>query len=195
MSRTLSFDRDEKIRQAMELFWEKGYEATSMQDVSERLGLNRSSIYNTFGGKHDLYLEALDRYRRAGLQALRRQLQEAPTAAEGLRQAFDAVCRDAVERADGCLMTNASVECASRDPDVRARGQESLDAMRSLFQEAVERAQREGDVPASRNAQALGRYLTNAYNGIRVTAKSDPPEPVVRDIARETLLGLRQEAA
>lgn len=187
MSRTLTFDRTEKVWEAVKLFSEQGYEATSMQDVADRLGLNRSSIYNTFGSKHDLYLEALDVYRQKGLRALRTQLTDAPTAIDGIRAAFEAVAREALTSSDGCLITNASVERTACDPAVKARTEESLEEMRTLFQDAVEHAQREGDVDPSRDAQALGRCLTNAYNGLRVTAKSEPCDDVVHDIVRETL--------
>src|SRR5258708_34322099 len=62
MSRTKEFDPDAALQAALELFWRKGYEATSMADLVDHLGIARASIYGTFGGKHDLYLKALDRY-------------------------------------------------------------------------------------------------------------------------------------
>lgn len=190
MPRSPTFDRDAKIEEAMELFWEQGYEATSVQDLVERLGLNRSSLYNAFGGKHELYLEALDRYRQEGIDRLRRQLQDAPTAMEGIRQAFMAVAERATESCYGCFTTNAAAECAPHDASTQDRARESFDRMRTLFRDAVERAQEEGAIDASRDAEALGRHLTNAYNGIHLTAKTDPPDAVVRDIVEETLRGL-----
>lgn len=190
MPRSPTFDRDAKIEQAMQLFWEKGYEATSVQDLVDHLGLNRSSLYNAFGGKHDLYLEALDQYRREDIEWLRRQLQEAPTALQGIRQAFVAVAERATESCCGCFTTNAAVECAPRDVSTQERTRESFEEMRSLFRVAVERAQEEGAIDASRDAEALGRHLTNAYNGIHLTAKTEPPDEVVQDIVDETLRGL-----
>ena len=115
MPRSPTFDRDAKVEQAMQLFWEKGYESTSVQDLVDHLGLNRSSLYNAFGGKHELYLEALDRYRREDIEWLQEQLREAPTAVEGIRQAFVAVAERATESCCGCFTTNAAVECAPRD--------------------------------------------------------------------------------
>lgn len=190
MPRSPTFDRDAKIEEAMQLFWEQGYEATSVQDLVERLGLNRSSLYNAFGGKHDLYLEALDRYRQEGIERLRRQLQDAPTAMEGIRQAFMTVAERATESCYGCFTTNAAAECAPHDASTQDRARESFDRMRTLFRGAVERAQEDGAIDASRDAEALGRHLTNAYNGIHLTAKTDPPGAVVQDIVEETLCGL-----
>jgi TetR/AcrR family transcriptional repressor of nem operon len=190
MPRTPTFDRDAKIEEAMELFWEQGYEATSVQDIVEHLGLNRSSLYNAFGGKHALYLEALDQYRQEGIDRLRRQLQGAPTAMDGIRQAFMAVAERATASCCGCFTTNAAVECAPSDASTRERARESFSDMRALFRGAVEQAQEEGAIDASRDAEALGRHLTNAYNGIHLTAKTEPPDEVVQDIVEETLRGL-----
>jgi len=190
MPRSPTFDRDAKIEEAAELFWEQGYEATSVQDLVDHLGLNRSSLYNAFGGKHELYLEALDRYRREGIERLRRQLRNGLTAMDGIRQAFLAVAERATESCYGCFTTNAAVECAPHDASTQDRARESFGRMREVFRDAVERAQEEGAIDASRDAEALGRHLTNAYNGIHLTAKTDPPDAVVQDIVEETLRGL-----
>lgn len=190
MARPPTFDRDDKIEEAMELFWEKGYEATSVQDLVDRLDLNRSSLYNAFGGKHELYLEALDRYRQAGLQRLRRQLRDAPTAMDGIRQAFMDVAEQATASCHGCFTMNAAVECAPRDPSIRDRARDSFETRRALFRAAVEQAQDEGAIDPSRDAEALGRHLTNTFNGIQMTAKTEPPDEVVQDIVEETLRGL-----
>jgi len=190
MPRSPTFDRDEKLEEAMELFWEKGYEATSVQDLVDHMGLNRSSLYNTFGGKHDLYLEALDRYRKSGNRTLRQHLRDAPTALDGIRQAFAAVAEQATENECGCFTTNATVERAASDPSTQERACETFRTMRALFAAAVERAQEEGMVDPARDAEALGRYLTNAYNGIYLTAKTCPSADVVQDIVDETLRGL-----
>ncbi|WP_103020479.1 TetR/AcrR family transcriptional regulator [Salinibacter altiplanensis] len=190
MPRSPTFDRDAKIEQAMQLFWEKGYEATSVQDLVDHLELNRSSLYNAFGGKHELYLEALDRYRQEDIEWLRGQLRGAPTAVDGIRQAFVAVAERATESCCGCFTTNAAVECAPRDGSTQERARESFKEMRSLFRAAVERAQEAGAIDASRDAKALGCHLTNAYNGIHLTAKTDPPNEVVQDIVEATLQGI-----
>lgn len=190
MSRPPSFDREKKIEEAMDLFWEQGYETTSVQDLVDHLKLNRSSLYNTFGGKHDLYLEALDHYCKKDVRALRQTLMEAPTALDGIRQAFMGVADRAAKSCCGCFTTNAVVECAPQDPTTQERASEAFQKMRILFRSAVERGQNEGQIDPDREAAALARYLTNAYNGIHITAKTGPPEEIVYDIVEETLKGL-----
>lgn len=187
MSRPPTFDRQEKLEEAMDLFWEQGYEATSVQDLVDRLALNRSSLYNSFGGKHELYLEALDHYREVERETLRHRLEEASTALEGIRRAFMAVAEQATESCCGCFTTNATVECASRDPSTQKRACDTFTNQRTLFQRAVERAQEQGAIDPSRNAEALGRYLTNALYGIHLTAKTEPAPDVVDDIVDESL--------
>lgn len=191
MSRPPSFDRTEKVKEAMDLFREQGYEATSVQDLVDHLGLNRSSLYNTFGGKHDLYLEALDYCRQSEREALREHLHAPSTAMTGLRRAFEAVVEQVTSDPCGCLTTNATVECATSDPSTQERACETISAMKALFREAVERAQEEGGVDPSRDPEALGHYLTNVYNGLYLTAKTCPSADVLRDIVAETLRGLR----
>jgi len=191
MSRPPSFDRTEKVEEAMHLFREQGYEATSVQDLVDHLGLNRSSLYNAFGGKHDLYLEALDYCRRTEREALGEHLREAPTAIAGIRRACEAVVEQVTSDPCGCLTTNATVECATSDPSTQERACETLSAMQSLFQDTVERAQEQGDIDPSRDAEAIGHYLTNAYNGLYLTAKTCPSTDVLENIVTETLRGLR----
>ena len=194
MSRPPSFDRTEKVKEAMDLFREQGYEATSVQDLVDHLGLNRSSLYNAFGGKHDLYLEALDYCRQAEREALSEHLRQAPGAVAGIRRAFEAVVEQVTSDPCGCLTTNATVECATSDPSTQERACETLSAMQSLFREAVERAQEKGDVDPHRDPEALGHYLTNAYNGLYLTAKTCPSADVLETIVTETLHGLQPPA-
>lgn len=195
MSRPPTFDREKKIEEAMDLFWEQGYETTSVQDLVDHLNLNRSSLYNTFGGKDELYLEALDHYCRRDVRTLRQQLQNAPTAIRGIRQAFTSIAKRATKSCCGCFTTNAAVECAPRNARIQKRARKAFSTMRTLFREAAEQAQKEGAIDPSRDPVALGRYLTNAYNGIHLTAKTSPPEEIVRDIVEETLKGLADPGA
>ena len=194
MSRPPSFDRTEKVKEAMDLFREQGYEATSVQDLVDRLGLNRSSLYNTFGGKHDLYLEALDHCRTSERETLREHLAEGETALDGIRRAFAAVAEAVTSDPCGCLTTNATVERATSDPSTQERACETLSAIRRLFQDAVEQAQGERAIEPDRDPAALGRYLTNAYNGLYLTAKTCPSPDAMQDIVEETLRGLRGPA-
>src|ERR1700749_432635 len=89
MARIKEFDTNEVLDKAISLFWDKGYNACSMQDIVEGLGLSRSSIYETFGDKRQLFLDALKKYQRAGLEAREKDVTAASDVREVLKQIFE----------------------------------------------------------------------------------------------------------
>ncbi len=111
MARTKEFDPEAALRAALELFWRRGYEATSMSDLVEHLGVGRASIYATFGNKHDLYMKALESYDRAGLTPMVRELSQPGPALPPVRaivRRYAAEAADEQLRSLGCLVTNAA---------------------------------------------------------------------------------------
>src|SRR5262245_26615439 len=119
MVRTKQFDKHQALDEAMELFWERGYNATSISDLVDHLGVNRQSLYDTFGGKEDLFLAALDRYRTLQGGPVRQLLEREGPALEVLREFFskflDRLCDGASK---GCFMANTITELAGRDEGV-----------------------------------------------------------------------------
>ncbi len=190
MPRPKTFDPDAVLDRAAEVFRANGYEATSVQDLVERLGLSRSSLYATFGDKHALYLAALDRYRSAGLRALLTTLRRDGPALDHIRGVFESVVEESLGDRHGCLMTNATVERAPCDTETDRRATESFRAIREAFAEAVARAQEQGTLPAARDAARLGCFLANAYYGLRVAAKTRPDRTTLDAIVAETLSAL-----
>ena len=118
MARTKEFDPDTVLRAALDLFWERGYEATSMADLVEHLGIARASIYATFGNKHDLYLKALDRYGELVDPDLLRGLAQPGPVLPAVRALVERFAREASEDGGrrGCFIVNAAVEVAPHDP-------------------------------------------------------------------------------
>ena len=174
----------------MEQFWTCGYAATSVQDLVEATGLSRSSLYDTFGGKQALYLAALDHYRQQGTQALCAELEAEGSSLEAIRRVFEQVACDCAAGTSGCFVANAMVERAARDPETGRRAAESLSYMQAAFAAAARRAQTDGEVPASRDAEALGRFLTNAYYGLRATARVGLDRRALDDVIQATLAAL-----
>src|SRR6267143_5467200 len=109
MARHKEFDRDETLQKAMEVFWSRGYEAASIGDLVKHMGINRQSLYDTFGDKHTLYLLALDRYREVEGRRMFELLEQPGSVKKTLRQLFEGVVdgslRDGQRR--GCFMGNA----------------------------------------------------------------------------------------
>lgn len=188
MARTKEFDQDAALDRAMHLFWSHGYEATSIQDLVECMGIGRGSLYGTFGDKHALYLAALDRYCATVGAALLAPLDEPIPVRAALRRIFDRVVTESLaEGHHGCLLANGAAELASRDPALRCRVEASLEGAEDKIVRALERGQETGEIVAGREPRALARCLVNALQGLRVTAKVTDDRETLEDITRTTL--------
>ncbi len=188
MARTKEFDQDVALDKAMRLFWRQGYEATSIQDLVEHMGIGRGSLYDTFGDKHALYLAALDRYCATVGAGFLTPLEEPIPVREALRLIFDgAVATALAEGRHGCLLANSALELASRDADTRCKVEASFQGAEDAIGRALARAQETGELAASRDPRALARCLVNALQGLRVTAKVTDDRETLKDIARVTL--------
>ncbi|MFI6656002.1 TetR/AcrR family transcriptional regulator [Streptomyces sp. NPDC050523] len=190
MARTKEFDPDAALQAALELFWQRGYEATSMSDLVEHLGIGRASIYATFGNKHELYLKALDRYDRAGLPPIVRELSRPGPALPGVRSVvrrYAAEAADAQLRLNGCLVTNTAGELAPHDPAAARRVERNWDQLEAVLHSALVRAQAQGELPAGRDPLTLARMLLVLLQGLRVVGKASADPARVRDAAEQAL--------
>ena len=192
MPRAIAFDPDDVLARAMDVFWEKGFEATTLPDVERATGLNRSSLYNTFGSMRDVYYAALDGYRRR-TSAEMHDVLSAGTALDALRAYFDRVVQEArgEHGRRGCFLANAAVELSPSEPEAARRATESFAGIRAAFQATVERGQREGDVPPGHDAGALAALLLTGLLGLRVGARSGEPESVLTDSIDGLLASLK----
>jgi len=188
VGRPKEFVRDDVLEAALDVFWAKGYDATSLDDLTSAMGIGRASLYNEFGDKHALFIEALDRYRSARLTQLSEVLEEAPSARAGIaavmRGTVDALWADRNRR--GCLLVNSAAELAASDPAVAARAGEGFERTTRAFRRALERGQRTGELDASINVRATARYLANALTGLRLLVKTSDRK-VADDVVEVTL--------
>ncbi|MCX5258992.1 TetR/AcrR family transcriptional regulator [Streptomyces canus] len=190
MARTKEFDPEAALQSALELFWRRGYEATSMSDLVEHLGIGRASIYATFGSKHELYLRALDRYDRAGLPPIVRELSQpgpALPAVRGVVRRYATEAADEQLRRNGCMVTNAAAELASHDPAAARQVERNWDQLETVLHSALVRAQAQGELPADRDPLTLARMLLVLLQGLRVVGKASADPGRVRDAAEQAL--------
>src|ERR1043166_3222598 len=128
MARQKEFDRDEVLHRAMEVFWTRGYEGASLQDLVKHMGINRQSIYDTFGDKHSLFLQALDRYREIQSRKVFEMLDRPGSVKRNVRllfqQAVDKTLSEEVGR--GCFVGNAMSELSGRCKETAARACNSV---------------------------------------------------------------------
>ncbi|MFC5180207.1 TetR/AcrR family transcriptional regulator [Actinomadura harenae] len=177
MARPRTFDEDRALDVAMRLFWENGYEATSTRDLCAALGLDRSSVYNAFTSKHELFRRALARYTDLMTE---RQLEILDTpdgpALDRIRRLFAVIVEQ--ERASfrdgrgaGCLSVNTTVELAGRDPEIAAHLARDTERRLASLRVAVEAGRRDGSVTSPRDPADLARYLNAVIAGIRVSGQ------------------------
>jgi TetR/AcrR family transcriptional repressor of nem operon len=159
----------------LDLFWRRGYEATSMADLVEHLGIARASIYATFGGKRDLYLKALDRYGELGQLDLLSGLSQPGPALPAVRELVTRYATEAANDSErrGCFVVNTAVELAPRDPAATRRVQASWDYVETALTAALMRAEAQGELAPDKDPQALARCLLVFMQGLRVMGKAE----------------------
>jgi TetR/AcrR family transcriptional repressor of nem operon len=189
MARPREFDVDIALDRAMEAFWSKGYEATSLDDLCEVTGLSRSSLYATFGSKRNLLLRSVDRY------VERRNPRIAAILAQPLpiRDAFAALLREFIDQIvagpgrRGCFLGNCAAELPRGDRTALARVRAGLKSTEATFREALSRAKARGELPSGVDVNAIARFLTAGFQGLRLVGKVNPSRAVLEDIATTML--------
>ncbi|MEU7062846.1 TetR family transcriptional regulator [Streptomyces sp. NPDC046161] len=190
MARTKEFDPDAALQSALELFWRRGYEATSMADLVEHLGIGRASVYATFGNKRELYLKALDRYNENRDPDLLAELSQPGPALPAVRTVVRRFAVDATSddrRLKGCFVTNTAAELGAHDTAAARRVEASWGHVETLLHSALMRAQAQGELPADRDPRALARMLLVLMQGLRVVGKASDDPRRVRDAAEQAL--------
>ncbi|MFJ8753930.1 TetR/AcrR family transcriptional regulator [Streptomyces sp. NPDC102441] len=190
MARTKEFDPDTALQSALELFWRRGYEATSIADLVEHLGIGRASIYATFGNKHDLFLKAMDRYSDARDPLLLAELSQPGAALPAVRalvRRFASEAASPTGRLNGCLITNTAAELAPHDPAAARRVELSWEHLEILLHSALVRAQARSELPEDRDPRSLARMLLVLLQGVRIVGKVSSDPARVRDAAEQAL--------
>ncbi len=183
VARPKAFDREQALLAAMQVFWVKGYEATSLEDLLAAMKIGRQSLYDTFGDKRALFMEALGRYRELTDAYLRGCLADAPTVKAAFRRLFmQVVDEPEAHQRRGCLLINSAVELAPHDPATAQIVVAYQRATERLFRRGLELARERGELAADRDVRALARYLVSAMQGLRVMAKADPNKAALRDV-------------
>ncbi|MCP3809171.1 TetR/AcrR family transcriptional regulator [Paenibacillus sp. Lou8.1] len=172
MARSKEFEEKEVLDKAMRLFWEQGYEKTSMTELVEHMGIHRRSLYDTFGDKHSLFLKAMDRFDDKIIAALAGGVKGSKTASEALQFIFSFMIDGDEDSPAGCLMVNSAVELAARDVEVDNKATKAFTTAEQLLKEIILWGQREGEFTFTYNAEELAEYLHNVWIGLRVMART-----------------------
>jgi TetR/AcrR family transcriptional regulator, transcriptional repressor for nem operon len=190
MPRPKEFNPDDALEKAMHVFWHKGYEATSMEDLLTAMNINRGSLYDTFGDKRELFLKAMDRYCTGGGLGSRLSILNQPGPALSLIRQFighllEFGLSDPLRR--GCLITNTVMELAPHEKDIARKVAGRLQMAEDAFFRLLTRAKQEGELAKDKDPRALARVLVTMMQGTIVMIKAGSPADVVKQTAETAL--------
>ncbi len=186
---TKQFDIDATLDKAMQCFWSKGYEATSMQDLVLHMQINRGSLYDTFGDKRSLFISALRRYDEQWRQSRLTMLEQSYLPKEAICRLFQDWIEHALNDPDhsGCFLTNTALELATHDReigDIVAASQRGIEA---FFHRVIQQGQSSGEIAADIDAGQTAQLLLAALIGLLVLARSRPERGLLQTVADQAL--------
>ncbi|MFA6113364.1 MAG: TetR/AcrR family transcriptional regulator [Sphingomonas sp.] len=188
MARPREFDRDVALEEAIKVFADHGYEGTSTDVLLKRMGISRQSLYDTFGDKRRLYLEALRRYNGTSAAEIIAALHAHASPARGLEAALlDFAARPA---GDGCLGVCSIVEFGSAAPDIAAINAASGGVLAAAFEAVIVKGKAQGDFAADLDPKAATQFLATTLSGMKVAARGGTSPESLRSVARMALRSL-----
>jgi TetR/AcrR family transcriptional repressor of nem operon len=188
MARPREFDERTVVNAAMEVFWEQGYRATSVQDLVTATGLQPGSLYGAFGDKHGLLLEALDAYGQLMGERLDGLLAESADPIDGLRRFIEVAgrdCQDLAMSSRGCLMGNTCTELASHDETARARVEGFMTKFRLAMADALRQGQVMGTFDNDRDPDAVAMSIQASLQGLTLLAKTRHDPSIIDAVIHE----------
>ncbi|MCK8487092.1 TetR/AcrR family transcriptional regulator [Paenibacillus sp. MBLB2552] len=187
MARSKEFEENEVLLKALHLFWEQGYEKTSLQDLVEHMGIHRRSLYDTFGDKHTLFIKTMERYAKLTDATLKAEAQRGRTAKESIRLIFDYLIEAKGEQPIGCFFVNSATELAYRDPAVSELTNEGFSKEEQLLEGLIQQGQQAGEISANQEPSLLASSLHTTMIGIRVLRRTSADKKKLHQIANVSM--------
>ncbi|VAV97948.1 Transcriptional regulator, AcrR family [hydrothermal vent metagenome] len=182
MARTREFDEDTALKQAMELFWHKGYAETSMRDLSAHTGVSHAGLYNVFGDKRELFKKSLNLYDRIYGDMILGALEEPSSGRTEIEAFFYMVLGAVISKqfSDGCMMCNTVAEFGDEPGDVLALAQTNIKRMTKAFDGALRRALKQGSIRTDLDPKVVAAFFTSTFHGIAVMSRAQMPSAHVK---------------
>jgi TetR/AcrR family transcriptional repressor of nem operon len=184
MGRSKEFEENEVLQKAMELFWQQGYEKTSMSDLVEHMGIHRKSIYDTFGDKHSLYLKVIERYGEFSTAKYKSETLRAKTSYQAIQYIFDYIIEGNADKHYGCLFVNAATEFGPWDQEVLKKTEDAFSQAEKFITEIIKQGQENGEFSRKYDNELLGVILHNAFLGLRVLVKTSASKEKMHNVAK-----------
>jgi len=175
MARVRAFNEAEVLDKALDIFWLKGYHATSANDLVSELGLSRSSIYSTFTDKRTLFIKTLERYSQRSID----EVLEAIKQSDDIPETITAILKDVILQdyslkvPKGCFMVNTGIELAAHDEEIKEIVNQHMKKVESTLKTAINKGQQLGQISPNNNAEILARFICNNISGLKVAVKSN----------------------
>jgi len=176
MVRPREFDEAEAVEQAMRVFWEKGFQPTTPQNLLDAMGLSKSSFYKTFGSKRELFLRCLRHYIGTGHTQM-----GAALGVDDVRVAFGGILDFVIEMSApkngapcGCMLYNTAAELSPHDEEVEQMVRNSMSSTEKLFIKRLHRAQQDGQISEHKDVKTLARFVVTSVGGLQLMAKVNP---------------------
>ena len=193
MGRTKTFKEEDVLEKAMLLFWENGYQATTATNLVTQLGISRSSLYDTFGDKEQLFVRALKKYNDRVVSDMQTTFEQATDIKEAIKEVFYMLLAENsdIDNPLGCLMANTAVELANTSEAIKDLVKENQKAIEMAFKTAISKGQETGQLSKTHTPYALSKFLFNNLTGINITNKfneNEIPKKITVDVVL-TVLG------
>lgn len=173
MPRTKLFNEQEVLNKAMNLFWKQGYSATSVQDLVTHLGINRASIYDTFGDKEKLFLKAFENYRKTNIEGIRQFFESQANVKEGFKKLFEMSIDDSIndQEKKGCFVVNTTTELIPGDEKILKIVEENQKIFEAIFLNYLKSGEEKGQFKKGKHLPAIATLFFTLYNGLKVVSK------------------------
>ena len=190
MPRVKLFDENEVLTKAMNLFWKQGYSATSVQDLVSYLGINRASLYDTFGGKDQLFKKSFELYRKINLEGVMHFFETRPNVKIGFSELFHTAIQEDVLDTDnkGCFVVNTTTELIPNDESLIIILEKNKQDFEMVFYNYLKKGQESGQLNTTHDLKSLATLFYTIYNGIRVVSKTRPNKKESFDAINVALL-------
>ena len=192
VARHKEFDREEVLEKAMTTFWRYGYEGTSMQNLVASMGINRGSLYDTFGDKRALFQSAIAHYENTRMKELVAYLKAPGASKPAIVDLFNSLVEQSNrdQESCGCFLTNTAIELCPQDADTAKRIRTNLKNIEKAFKKTLINAREKGEISNEGDLDAISQYLTSSIQGLRVMVKVNQEPEFLKNIVRVILLVL-----
>jgi len=195
MARAKEFDEVVVLDKAIDLFWKKGYYATSANDLVSGLGLSRSSIYSTFIDKRTLFIKALKRYSQLNVATVLEEVKQSENIPKTIAAIFNNIITqdDSAEISKGCFMVNTGIELAVHDKEIAEIVNQNNIYVESALKTAIKKGQYLGQISKRHKPYSLARFIFNNVSGLRVTVKSNKEKKELEEVVKLCLSVLNKD--